>query len=76
MQTSKDLLSKSKTIKRTFSGAMTLSFASEIASEYLKHIGYAEKSNGFIPPQSINSYDYYIHTNDNTPLFVYSNKFF
>lgn len=74
MQTSKDLLSKSKTIKRTFSGAMTLSFASEIASEYLKHIGYAEKSSGFIPPQSINSYDYYIHTNDNTPLFVYSNN--
>ena len=74
MQSSKDLLAKSKAIKRSFSGAMPLSFASEIASEYLKNIGYAEQSNYFSALQGTQAYDYYIHAGDNKPMFVYSNN--
>ena len=73
LETSKDLLSKRGAIKRKASGAMPLSFASEIASEYLSHIGCAEKSKYFSHANSRLSSDYYIHTDDDIPLFVYSN---
>lgn len=72
LQTSKDLLSKRKVIKRNIFGAMPISFAAEIASEYLNHIGYAERSSHFIPTDKTYGADYYIHKNDDIPLFVYS----
>lgn len=73
LESSKDLLSKKKAIKKTFYGAMPLSFAAEIASEYLKKIDCAENSKNFLPASSDYSSEYYIHTDDDLPLFVYSN---
>ena len=74
MQSSKDLLSKQKVIKRTYSGAMPLSFAAEIASKYLNSIGYRNANKYFLSPKYTKQYEYYIHTADNSPLFVYSNN--
>ena len=70
--TSKDLLSKRNVINKKSFGAMPLNFASEIASEYLKHIGCSESSKGFTPSHKALSNEYYIHTDDDIPLFSYS----
>lgn len=72
METSRDLLAKRNTINRTIFGAMPLSFASEVASEYLRHIGYAQEARLFTPAKGSLSSQYYIHTGDDIPLFSYS----
>ena len=73
MEASKDLLSKRSAIKRNVFGAMPISFASEIASEYLKKIGCSQGECVFKPAKSGLSTQYYIHTDEDIPLFTYAN---
>lgn len=72
LEASKDLISKRRVIKKTFSGAMPLPFAAGIASEYLNQIGCAENARHFLPALSNSPSEYYIHTDDDIPLFIYS----
>ena len=76
LETSKDLLSKRRVIKKTFFGAMPIHFAAGIASEYLNQIGCAENARYFLPSNSNTSSEYYIHTDNDLPLFVYSSSNF
>ena len=72
LEASKDLLSKRGAIKKKTFGAMPVSFAAEIASEYLKHIGCSAEARLFTPAKSNSQTQYYIHTDDDIPLFVYN----
>ena len=74
LDTSKDMLAKRGAIKKGFSGAMPISYASKIASEYLNTIGYAEKAKDFIPASSDFTAGYYIHVNEGEPIFVYADQ--
>ena len=73
IESSKDMLTKKGAIKKKIYGAMPLSFASEIASEYLKQLGLSENSKHFLPANKAPFSEYYIHTDDDIPLFTYSN---
>ena len=74
LDTSKDMLAKRTTIRKGFNGAMPISYASEIASEYLNTIDCAEKAEDFIPASSNFTAGYYIHTDESEPIFVYADQ--
>lgn len=69
LETSNDFLSKRNALKPNFFGAMPISYASSIASEYLRSIGVSEYNNAFIPAKANTSAEYFIHTDNNVPLF-------
>ena len=71
LRASKDLLAKRNAINRSVIGAMPISFAAEIASEYLKHIDYSQAAPLFTPANNKINSRYYIHTDNGTPLFTY-----
>ena len=72
MEACKDLLEKQSFINKKIVGAMPISFASRIASEYLSYIGCAENKNIFSPSKDIDSAEYFVHSDDNAPIFSYS----
>ena len=72
LEASRDLLSKRGVINRRSFGAMPISSASEIASEYLKHVGCAQNTRLFAPAKSTSSAQYYIHSDEDAPLFTYT----
>ena len=72
LEASKDLLSKSSVCKKRGFGAMPISFAASVASSYLKYIGLAEGNDAFEPTAKAPLSSYYIHTNDDIPLFAFS----
>lgn len=72
METSQDLLSKRSVIDKKVFGAMPISFAAEIASEYLKYLGVNEKNKYFSPIHDNVPNGYYINTDGGEPIFEYS----
>ena len=72
LESSRDLIAKRDALNMKVLGAMPISFAAEIASAYFTDIGYNEGPKYFIPANSCSEQEYYIHTENNVPLFVYS----
>ncbi|MBO7303502.1 MAG: hypothetical protein J6U68_04895, partial [Clostridia bacterium] len=70
LESSKDLLSKRSVIKKKSVGAMPISYAAQISSEYLNHLGFSNDSY-FLPAEEYPNAEYYIHTSDDIPLFSY-----
>lgn len=72
MQASRDLLTKRSLCKLKTYGAMPVSVAANIASEYLKYVGYGENDKAFISAFGKKNLGYYIHTDDDIPLFTFA----
>lgn len=71
IETSKDFLDKNNSLRLKHHGAMPISYASAVASRYLYSIDCQENLNFFTPAKG-NASQYYIHTDNNIPLFSYS----
>ena len=71
LATSQDFLSKRAVINKKVHGAMPMSFAAEIASEYLKYAGKGEKNRYFAQADEKNPIGYYINGEDDKALFAY-----
>ena len=69
--TSQDLLAKKNVIDKKIYGAMPISFAAEIASEYLKYAGLAEKNDYFSVTEEKSPTGYYINQGNGDALFAH-----
>ena len=69
MQTSKDLLKKHTVCQPKTFGAMPISVAARVSYDYHKYIGTNTFSDFFTPSLASNPEGYYIHTDDDIPLF-------
>ena len=69
MQTSKDLLKKHTVCQPKTFGAMPISVAARVSYDYHKYIGTNTSSDFFIPSLSTKPEGYYIHTEEDIPLF-------
>ena len=74
LATSQDFLAKKAVINKKVYGAMPLSFASEIASEFLKYAGINEKNSYFAPSSEKDPKGYYINAEDSEAIFTYTDS--
>ena len=69
LDTAKDLLEKKKLCQKKLFGSAPISYVARTASEYLRYVDCCENKNHFLPSSQAQRSNYYVHLNDNIPLF-------